>query len=108
VDSDFWAPILWYRDFYDVPRLLCVDVEGGVLVLDCPFSESLDEYRPTYSVTFVPDDVASMPNCEEIVERAVTLSPAGELPVSVDRFDRTRRAAVNLPGRLGNLKLRKR
>jgi hypothetical protein len=46
--SDFWAPIVWYADFYDVPRLLCAKVLGGTVVLDSPFSDALDEYATIY------------------------------------------------------------
>lgn len=46
--------ILSYGEFWDVPRLFVVTVDDGLLVFSSPFDEELDDYRPEYSVYFLP------------------------------------------------------
>ena len=48
------ACILEYRDFHDVPRLiLAADEAGDLWILDCKFSDELDEYQDNYDLFFV-------------------------------------------------------
>jgi hypothetical protein len=48
------TPMLSYGEFYDVPRIFVVTVPDGLLVFDAPFDEELDDYRPEYTVYFLP------------------------------------------------------
>lgn len=45
-----WIDIIAYRDFYDVPRIFLVVVDGRTVLFDCPFDEALDEYPYDYRV----------------------------------------------------------
>ena len=51
--ADRWLPIR-YRDFWDVPRLIVVETEGRVLLLDSAFDDVLDEFSPEYTVYDLP------------------------------------------------------
>ncbi len=39
-----------YFAFWDVPRSLLLPHEGRLFLLDCPFEEEKDDYRPAYFV----------------------------------------------------------
>ena len=86
--------ILSYGEFWDVPRLFVVTVDDGLLVFDSPFDEELDEYRPEYSVYFLPWREA-----HRLHGSWATLTEDAELrgvvPVSETRFDETRRLMVD-------------
>jgi len=101
----FSTPILWYRDFHDVPRLICVPVAGGVIVLDSPFSDELDEYTPSYTVKLVVIDHASAIDEDAVLQRLPGLDPIGHLPVSYDMFDQSRRRHVTIPRVIGTVSL---
>lgn len=70
--SEHWLSIK-YREFYDIPRLLAFGHGGHFYILDCPFSDDVDEYEDSYKVLRVRDaDVADLagPDWREILARA--------------------------------------
>jgi hypothetical protein len=92
-----WLPILEYRDFHDVPRLILLSVDERFLLLDCPFDEVLDDYPPDYDVYELDADprrsVAA--DWRGLAGLGRTL---GRVPVGTIAFDPTRREAINADG----------
>lgn len=87
-----WTPILEYRDFYDVPRMILVRAGDRWILLDCPFDDDADDYSLTYKVY----ELASDPREAESADwRPLTASGRflNEVPVDAVEFDETRRAA---------------
>jgi hypothetical protein len=39
-----------YRDFYDIPRAIIVEIEGGLYFLDCKFDSDADDYSLYFDV----------------------------------------------------------
>src|SRR5437879_3362509 len=86
------APII-YRDFYDVPRIFVVLLDGTTLLMDCVFNEASDEYSDVYEVyrmrpNFEPPEGSWESLTREGAERL------GSIPVSAVRFDPTRRCYI--------------
>lgn len=92
-----WLPILEYRDFYDVPRLVLVRVGGRFLLLDSPFDDILDDYAPEYDVFEFTDDPRPFvgPDWRSLPSRGRHL---GRVPVASITFDRTRRLSIRSDG----------
>ena len=86
--------ILSYGEFHDVPRLFVVTVPDGLLVFDSPFDESLDDYRPEYTVYFLLWSEASRlhGSWNTLTEGAEL---RGRVAVSDVEFDGTRRLMVS-------------
>ena len=83
--------IVWYRDFYDVPRMFCVAVAGRCLLFDCRFDDAHDAYSDRYAVTFVPlppDDA------DAVIRAAAASAPQRRVAVADLHFDPLRRASV--------------
>jgi hypothetical protein len=92
IGPDLWIPILEHRGFYDVPRLMLVQVDGRVLILDCPFDEALDDFPPDYEVIELTTDPRESlgPDWSQLSK---TGSRLGYVPVASITFDPTRRRA---------------
>ena len=56
VEAERWFDIVWYRGFYDVPRMFAVRIADGYLLFDSPFDDALDDYAPTFGVTFIASE----------------------------------------------------
>ena len=88
------TPILSYRDFYDVPRTFVVTTPDGLLVFDSPFDDELDDYRPEYTVHFLPWSEA-----RRLHDPWDTLTNGaerrGQVPTVDVAFDETRRLMVS-------------
>jgi hypothetical protein len=47
-----------YRGFHDFPRCIIARAsDGSRWLLDCPFDDDLDDYRPDFSVFVLPADM---------------------------------------------------
>jgi hypothetical protein len=92
-----WLPILEYRDFHDVPRLILVSVNERFLLLDCPFDQALDEYPPDYDVYELDADPRRSAGTDwrGLVGTGRIL---GRVPVGSIAFDPTRREAIDSDG----------
>ena len=90
-------PILEYRDYYDLPRLILVAAADRFLLLDCPFDEAADDYPTDYAVY----ELASDPR-ESFGPDWRLLSATGRLlgrvPVASIRFDPAHRYAIESDG----------
>jgi len=96
-------PILWYRDFYDVPRLMCIRVPDGYLIFDCQFDDVIDEYPSKYAVKLFA--VSSPKTTEEIISSINSLIPIADISVAEIVFDETRRSFIEVPEILGDYRV---
>ncbi|MBK8460730.1 MAG: hypothetical protein IPL43_11570 [Micropruina sp.] len=55
MNAEEWVPFL-YREFYDFPRAIVVELRGGRFMLDCPFDDALDDYPSEYRVLELAGD----------------------------------------------------
>ncbi len=87
------AHILWYRDFYDVPRIFCIRVQEGYLVFDCKFDDEMDDYPPTYRTMLIsgPSEMKE----EDLMLQIGTVPPITEIAVADVQFDGTSRLLRN-------------
>lgn len=83
-----------YRDFYDVPRMFVVRLDGEPFLFDGAFDEELDEYPDQYRVYLLPrlgdDELAG--SWETLSRRAV--EDVGVVPLGAVVFDPTRRKSI--------------
>lgn len=95
-----WVPIQ-YREFYDIPRLFVIAMEGRTYLLDCQFDEALDEYGDRFEVF----ELTSSP-APDLQKSWAMLSASGvhlgAVLVADVEFDATRRQAVR-PGFLSRV-----
>jgi hypothetical protein len=90
-----WTNII-YRDFYDVPRIFLATDGSRLILFDCAFDESRDEYAEKYSVYEMPElqhDILSG-TWDRLADYATRC--LGWVPTSLVEFDETRRKMVNL------------
>lgn len=87
------TPILWYRDFHDVPRLFCIRTRDGYVLFDCAFDDKLDEYAATYEVTSIE---GSELDPDTVIARASATPPIATIAVELVRFDDTKRRAADV------------
>ena len=89
--------VVRYREFYDFPRLmLAKDDLAGYWIFDCPFDDSIDDYRGCFSVFYAGDSLAS---AEEAFSKYAlpSDSPAEfEIAVADLEFDPSRRSSFVL------------
>lgn len=92
-----WLEIVRYYMFHDIPRLMLVrQAEGQHWILDCKFSETLDDFSDFYSVFFVgSDQVAALAYLEKW-ESCVSKSSECVVQVTDLKFDSTKRKACYL------------
>ena len=83
-----------YRDFWDVPRIFVARRNGAMLLFDCAFDETTEDYPDFYRVYLLPDlrddDLAGSWDKLHLKARR----SLGEILVASVRFDETRRRAV--------------
>ena len=85
-----------YREFYDLPRDISLEVEGLAYFLLCPFDEAKDGYADFYEVYRLSPSVhacLSDPDSDWL-GAAKSGQFVGQAPVDALRFDESRRAAV--------------
>ncbi len=90
-----WVPII-YRGYWDVPRIVLFEYQGRHLLLECTFSEAMDEYPDDYRVYLMPmglreEDLPT--DWTKLSELA--MCSLNSVPVSAVQFDPTRRKRVN-------------
>jgi len=72
-------PNILYRDFYDVPRMILLEIGSSWVSLDSPVVAALDDYEDRYQVYVMPEG-------QEI----------GAVRVSELVFDATRRRLIGV------------
>lgn len=89
-----WLPIR-YRDFYDIPRAVVVEWQGGLYLFDCPFDVDADQYPAVYDVVRLPEHVRA--NIDEIswTDLARRGHLIGSVPTTAVEFDESRRRLMN-------------
>lgn len=86
-----WAPIQ-YREFYDYPRVLLVEFDGALHLLDAPFDEVADDYPQTYAIKIL----TAPPTSDSWVALGDELDPVGSLAITTALFDVTRRRQIRV------------
>jgi hypothetical protein len=86
-------PILEYREFHDVPRLILVTAAHRFLLLDSPFDSQLDDFSPDYVVYELAADprLGVGADWRSLPETGTLL---GRVQVASVTFDATRRRTV--------------
>ncbi len=89
-----WLPIR-YRDFWDVPRIFLVQLEGQSILFDCRFDEVKEDYPDRYQIYLLPALTESelAGSWDGLADRAS--HRAAEIAVSEVRFDQTSRQAID-------------
>src|SRR5438270_8446037 len=92
-----WMAIRQYRDFWDVPRVFLVELDGRLVLFDCAFEEETEDYSDHYRVYLMPpvSDRELDGSWAELPARAIR--SLGTVPVGIIRFDATKRAFVEAP-----------
>lgn len=84
-----------YREFFDVPRSIVVELEDDrLLLLESSFSDERSEYSDDYHLYLLPRDVDLSGSWRRL--SAAALSRLGTIPVAHIQFDATRRRLLNL------------
>lgn len=86
--------IRWYRAFYDVPRVVCVPLEQGELLLTSEFRDDLDEYEDHYTAHWFAGGPADP---DLLLEQSRTRPAVARIPVKDVLFDVTKRSTLQLP-----------
>ncbi|MBA2718649.1 MAG: hypothetical protein H0U52_05285 [Chloroflexi bacterium] len=86
-------PIVEYRDFYDVPRLVLIEVDQRLVLLDNPFDDGLDDYSPDYDVYELERD-PRYPATRDWRSLSSEGRHLGTVPVGSITFDPTRRQSL--------------
>jgi hypothetical protein len=97
--TERWTSFV-YREFYDVPRMIVVELEKTRLLLVSQFNERLDEYECEYLCYLIPSTTDLAGSWVDLTARAIR--QLGSVPVAGVRFDPTRRSKIDLSSlRLG-------
>jgi hypothetical protein len=89
-----WAAI-YYRDFWDVPRIFHLADGGRSYLFDCPFDDESEDYPDEYHVYLMPPLTATdlTGSWAGLFRKAV--AEIGRVPISAVQFDPTRRQFVD-------------
>jgi len=97
--TETWTPFV-YREFYDVPRMIVIELAETRLLLVSEFDERLDEYASEYQCYVIPNTADLGGSWVDLTTRATRT--LGSVPVVNVRFDPSRRAKLDLSSlRLG-------
>lgn len=86
-----WTPFV-YRDFWDFPRVLVVELDGAYFLLDAPFDEAIDDYSPVYNIKALK----AFPDSSNWTGVGHGSTVLGIIPVEPELFDSTRRLEIRL------------
>jgi hypothetical protein len=84
-----------YRDFFDFPRVVIFDYEGGTYLLDCVFDERMGEFADVFVVWQMPNSFPP-PAFSWKGLHALAVRRIGEIPATRDLFDPTFRATIDV------------
>ena len=87
-----WAPIVAYRDFYDIPHAMVVKWRGASYFVDGPFDDALDDYPRVLRVYRLPTELPDLTGSWEGL--AAEGQFLGEIAAEVLVFDSTRREMI--------------
>jgi hypothetical protein len=83
-----------YREFYDVPRMLVVEMRSSILLLVSRFDANQDDYESLYHCYRLPIGV-DLRGTWEGIERSAD-HYFGSVAVSQVRFDQSKRQKIDL------------
>jgi hypothetical protein len=84
-----------YRDFYDVPRAIVVELDGALYLFDCRFDPELDDYEGQYIVYRLPEDLSDDLERMSWTDLDHRGQRVGAVDVSAVEFDPTRRSSID-------------
>jgi hypothetical protein len=84
---------LQYRGFHDVPRMMVVRLPGGMILLDSPFVDAIDDYDD-YTVYRLPLHADLSGSWDELAVAAT--AQLGRIRVDDVALDPSRRASIDL------------
>jgi len=87
-----WCPIVEYREFYDVPRMVLFDWNGDRYLIDCPFDDVKDDYADNYGVYLLDRNVVVSADWTGMSLKGKVL---GQVHVAAKLFDKTRRKFID-------------
>lgn len=87
-------PIKQYRDFWDVPRIFLASKNDYLLLFDCKFDETKEDYDDKYQVFIMPEltDNELSGSWYQLSEKAI--KHLGEIPIRKVKFDETHRQFI--------------
>ena len=90
-----WVAI-YYRGYWDVPRIILTRHHGELFLLNCPFSEELDDYPDEYVVYLMPADLheENLPTDWTLLS-GMAPRELGTIPVNRVTFDPTKRKQID-------------
>lgn len=96
-----WVPIR-YRGFHDVPRLLCFEHGGRLLLLESRFDPGIDDHTDDYVVMELPEDARARLGDASWEDLPALGRAIGSIAVDSVRLDPTSRRMIDveLLGRL--------
>ena len=86
-----WAPFR-YGEYWDYPRVLLVEFDGALHLLDSPFDEVADDYPQTYTIKVL----TATPASDTWLGLGDEVYPVGSLPITTALFDATRRRQIRV------------
>lgn len=89
-----WLPIQ-YRDFYDVPRMVVVEREGQLYLLDSAFDPGEDEYSDHFTIYKLPAAAAEVLDRDAWVDLPDRGEALGRVEVVKVEFDQSKRRFVS-------------
>ena len=89
-----WIDIHEYRDFYDVPRIFVIDVDGRIILFDCQFVDELDEYSDEYKIYELSDTSLDTLSDDWTELSCLAGVCKGQVAVSKVTFDDTKRKRI--------------
>lgn len=89
-----FQPIV-YREFYDLPRAVVVEIDGASFFLDCAFDSAIDEYPDRYRVYQIDVGLAEATSIKDWTNLQSRGEFIGQVPVDDVEFDPTGRSGIS-------------
>jgi hypothetical protein len=90
-----WAPILQYRDYWDVPRIFLTRFQDKLYLFDCAFDDVTEDFPNTYQVYRMPELEPEVLSGSWYGLDTKATAYLGEVPIDCVRFDATRRKEID-------------
>ncbi len=90
-----WIAIEEYRDFWHVPRMFVINVDGRIILFDCPFDDELEDYTDEYTIYDLGErSLDTLPGVWLGLSR-LAVGCKGKVAVRKVTFDHTKRKQID-------------